>query len=142
MLNEVKSAKQRPVETMTERLDAASPHESLDGLSVVLCVRFGAKGRVSPARLGRTFLSGICAGNLPVDKAIEKRVAADTVRTVDAARDFAGSVKTRHKVSLPVEHLRLDVARETAHRMVNGQPCVAGPERTVLELEICLAAID
>lgn len=28
MLNEVKSAKQRPVETMTERLDAASPHES------------------------------------------------------------------------------------------------------------------
>lgn len=115
--------------------------QSPDGLSVVLCVRFGAKGRVSPARLGRTFLSGICAGNLPVDKTIEKRAAADTVRTVDAARDFAGSVKTRHDVSLPVEHLRLDVAREPAHRMVNRYPCVAGPERTVLELQICLAAI-
>lgn len=117
-------------------LNLTNRSPSPDGLSVVLCVRFGAKGRVSPARLGRTFLPGICAGNLPVDKAIEKRLAADTVRIVDTARDFAGSVKTRHNVSLPVEHLRLDVARETAHRMVNGHTCVAVPERTVLELQI------
>ena len=52
---------------------------------------------------------------------------------MDAARDFARGVKTRDHGARPVEALRLRVAVEAAHRVVNGHAGVASPEGTLFD---------
>ena len=61
-------------------------------------------------------------------------VAAQAVRTVDAARDFADSEEARNHLVVAVKHLVVEVDANAAHRVVHGHAGVAGPERSLVDL--------
>ncbi len=82
---------------------------------------------------GTFFLTSINACDLTINKAVEQCIAANAIRAMDAAGNFSDRIKARNHTALPIKYLRLGIAGQTSHRMVNSHARVAGPERTVLD---------
>lgn len=79
--------------------------------------------------IGKAPCCGILAGNISVRDTIRHGIGAQTVRTVDPADTFSGSVKPWYHVSPNVLNLGLRRNLQTTHGVVNRRPlrnCIIG----------------
>ena len=81
-------------------------------------------------------LSSVSSGHAAEDHAVGNRYRSETHHAVDAARDFAGSIKSGDHVEIGIDHLRLRIDGEAAHAVVNSRPEAAGIEDAFVFLRV------
>lgn len=74
--------------------------------------------------------SSMCTGVTTESHDVSNGVAAQTVRTVDTACGFTGSIETRDNLTVGVKNLSLGIDFQTAHGVVNSRNLLAGVPRT------------
>lgn len=86
--------------------------------------------------------SSMCTGVTTESHDVSNGVAAQTVRTVDTACGFTGSIETRDNLTVGVKNLSLGIDFQTAHGVVNSRNLLAGVPRTFCHLLVSLVVGD
>ena len=89
------------------------------------------------------FGSGVFACDAAEHHNVYERIAADAVTRMDAAGNFARSIKTGNRSAVCVEYLSVFIDFKTAHRMVNRRFARRCPKRTHVDFfaELCFVKI-